>query len=158
MAYDYVAVASRRGHYVTPAAQWLPDNFHLIAQLQQIEGGVSQRYYADLPKLAERPLKDCRGSMASRAYIAHTDSVLDAELSSFLHAYQRSANYTGELWALPTTPPQENLRRMADRIAWNKVAREPHAVYSADQTTTQDLDELLATLRQRLERSFLTQL
>ncbi|MFM9899952.1 MAG: hypothetical protein ACKVOT_02990, partial [Polaromonas sp.] len=81
-AYDYIAITSRRGHYVTPAAQWLLDNFHLIeAQLQQIEDGVSQRYYADLPKLAEHPLEGLpRVYGIAWAYVAHTDSVLDPEL------------------------------------------------------------------------------
>ena len=167
-AYDYIAVTFRRGHYVTPAAQWLLDNFHLIeAQLQQIEEGVSQRYYADLPKLAEHPLEGLpRVYGIAWAYVAHTDSVLDPELfTAFLHAYQEVSELTlGELWALPTTLRVvllENLRRMADRIAWNKVAREiAHAVWdSVDRLTTRDLDELLATLKQRgLERSFLTQL
>ncbi|RZJ17517.1 MAG: hypothetical protein EOO54_16205, partial [Haliea sp.] len=46
-AYDYVALTSRSGHYVTPAAEWLLDNFHLVeAQLQQIHDGVPRRYYA----------------------------------------------------------------------------------------------------------------
>jgi cyclic beta-1,2-glucan synthetase len=167
-AYDYIAVTSRRGHYVTPAAQWLLDNFHLIeAQLQQIEEGVSQRYYADLPKLANHPLEGLpRVYGIAWAYVAHTDSVLDPELfTAFLHAYQDVSELTlGELWALPTTLRVvllENLRRMADRIAWNKVAREiAQAVWdSADRLTASDLDELLTTLKQRgLERSFLTQL
>ncbi|MBC7548346.1 MAG: hypothetical protein H7224_06855, partial [Polaromonas sp.] len=147
---------------------WLLDNFHLIeAQLQQIEEGVSQRYYAELPKLAEHPLVGLpRVYGIAWAYVAHTDSVLDAELfTAFLHAYQEVSELTlGELWALPTTLRVvllENLRRMADRIAWNKVAREvAHAVWdSADRLNARDLDELLATLKQRgLQRSFLTQL
>ncbi|MBI5907470.1 MAG: hypothetical protein HY853_02635, partial [Burkholderiales bacterium] len=29
-AYDYIALTSHSGHYVTPAAEWLLDNFHLI--------------------------------------------------------------------------------------------------------------------------------
>ena len=56
-AYDYIATLSQSGQYVTPAAEWLLDNFHLVeAQLQQIHEGVPRRYYADLPKLADKPL------------------------------------------------------------------------------------------------------
>ena len=52
-AYDYVALTSLSGHYATPAAEWLLDNFPLIeAQLQQIREGVPRRFYASLPKLA----------------------------------------------------------------------------------------------------------
>ncbi|SFC25107.1 cyclic beta-1,2-glucan synthetase [Polaromonas sp. OV174] len=167
-AYDYIALTSRSGHYVTPAAEWLLDNFHLIeAQLQQIQEGVPHRYYADLPKLADKPLAGLpRVYGIAWAYVAHTDSVLDPVLfTAFLHAYQEVSELSlGELWALPTTLRVvllENLRRMADRIAWNKVAREvAHAAWdSADVLSLQDLDALYADMQScGLERSYLTQL
>ena len=167
-AYDYIALSSRSDHYVTPAAEWLLDNFHLIeAQLQQIQDGVPHRYYADLPKLAEKPLEGLpRVYGIAWAYVAHTDSVLDPVLfTAFLHAYQEVSELNlGELWALPTTLRVvllENLRRMADRIAWSKVAREvAHAVWGAREVLkVGDLDALHAILQRRgLERSYLTQL
>ena len=81
-AYDYIAVTSLSGHYVTPAAEWLLDNFHLIeAQLQQIQEGVPHRYYADLPKLTDKPLEGLpRVYGIAWAYVAHSDSVLDPVL------------------------------------------------------------------------------
>ena len=167
-AYDYIAVTSLSGHYVTPAAEWLLDNFHLIeAQLQQIQEGVPHRYYADLPKLTDKPLEGLpRVYGIAWAYVAHSDSVLDPVLfTAFLHAYQEVSELSlGELWALPTTLRVvllENLRRMADRIAWNKVAREvAHAAWDiADSLTPQDLEELHQLMQSRgLERSYLTQL
>ncbi len=167
-AFDYISLTSRSGHYVTPAAEWLLDNFHLIeAQLQQIQEGVPRRYYADLPKLAEKPLQGLpRVYGIAWAYVAHTDSVLDPVLfTAFLHAYQEVSELKlGELWALPTTLRVvllENLRRMADRIALNKVAREvAHAVWDdVDSFTLQELDLLHGSLKnQGLERSYLTQL
>lgn len=168
LAYDYIALTSRSGHYVTPAAEWLLDNFHLVeAQLQQIEDGVPHRYYADLPKLADKPLQGLpRVYGIAWAYVAHTDSVLDPVLfTAFLHAYQEVSELNlGELWALPTTLRVvllENLRRMADRIAWNKVAREvAHAAWDkAEALSLRELDELLALMQVHgLERSYLTQL
>ena len=168
LAYDYIALTSLSGHYVTPAAEWLLDNFHLVeAQLQQIQEGVPHRYYADLPKLADKPLQGLpRVYGIAWAYVAHTDSVLDPVLfTAFLHAYQEVSELNlGELWALPTTLRVvllENLRRMADRIAWNKVAREvAHAAWDqADALSLRDLDELLALMQAHgLERSYLTQL
>ena len=167
-AYDYIALTSRSGHYVTPAADWLLDNFHLIeAQLQQIQEGVPHRYYADLPKLTEKPLQGLpRVYGIAWAYVAHTDSVLDPVLfTAFLHAYQEVDELTlGELWAFPTTLRVvllENLRRMADRIARNKVARElAHAAWDkAEELSVRDLDELHAVMqRLGLTRSYLTQL
>ena len=44
-AFDYIALTSRTGRYVSPAAEWLLDNFHLVeAQLQQIREGVTRSY------------------------------------------------------------------------------------------------------------------
>ncbi len=172
-AYDYVAMRSRSGHYVTPAAEWLLDNFHLVeAQLQQIHEGVPRRYYADLPKLADKPLEGLpRVYGIAWAYVAHTDSVLDPQLfTAFLDAYQEVNELSlGELWALPTTLRVvllENLRRVAERIAHSKVAREvAHAVWDAAADPAgaypgdDELDELLAVLRSHgVERGFLTQL
>ncbi|MES2941289.1 MAG: glucoamylase family protein [Pseudomonadota bacterium] len=176
-AYDYVAQASGSAQYVTPAAEWLLDNFHLVeAQLQQIHEGVPRLYYAHLPKLADKPLEGLpRVYGIAWAYVAHTDSVLDPHLfTAFLDAYQEVSELSlGELWALPTTLRVvllENLRRVADRIALSKVARElAHAVWdSASQAAGSpaarylsdgDLDSLATLMRQRgVERGYLTQL
>jgi cyclic beta-1,2-glucan synthetase len=167
-AFDYIALISQSGRYVSPAAEWLLDNFHLVeAQLQQIREGVPRSYYARLPKLTEAPLVGLpRVYGISWAYVAHTDSVLNSELfTAFLDAYQDVDELTlGELWALPTTLRVvllENLRRVAESIAQNKVARElAHAVWdSAETLSVGDLDALFATIRERgLEHSYCTQL
>ena len=172
-SYDYVASASQSGRYVTPAAEWLLDNFHLVeAQLHQIEEGVPRRYYADLPKLAGKPLEGLpRVYGIAWAYVAHTDSVLDPVLfTAFLHAYQEVNQLSlGELWAMPTTLRVvllENLRRVAEHIAEGKAAREAaHAVWderigpNGGSLSENELNGLLAIMRAKgLERSFLTQL
>lgn len=167
-AYDYIAVLSETRQYVTPAANWLLDNFHLVeAQLAQIYDGVPRRYYADLPKLTGEPLEGLpRVYGIAWAYTAHTDSVLAPALfTAFLHAYQEERQLTlGELWAMPTTlrvVMLENLRRVADHIALGKAAREvAHAVWDAQSTLSEDaLNMLLESMRARgLERSYLAQL
>jgi cyclic beta-1,2-glucan synthetase len=167
-AYDQVALTSSSGHYVTPAADWLLDNFHLVeAQLEQIREGVPGRYYAGLPKLAHAPLAGLpRVYGIAWAYVAHTDSVLDPEiLGAFLNAYQEVSELRlAELWALPTTLRVvllENLRRMADEIAAGKVARElAHAVGDrAASVTEEQLDLLDAQVtRVGLRRAWLAQL
>ena len=167
-AFDYVALTSRSGRYVAPAAEWLLDNFHLVeAQLQQIHEGVPRGYYARLPKLAAQPLAGLpRVYGIAWAYVAHTDSVLNNELfTAFLNAYQEVDELTlGELWALPTTlrvVQLENLRRVAETIAATKVAREvAHAAWDAAPTLSdQDLDAIHEVLLSRgLAASYLTQL
>ncbi len=167
-AYDQVALTSRSGHFVTPAAEWLLDNFHLVeAQLEQIREGVPRRYYADLPKLAAAPLAGLpRVYGIAWAYVAHTDSVLDPQtFTAFLNAYQEVSELTlAELWALPTTLRVvllENLRRMADEIAAGKIARDlAHAIGdAADYITDEHLDRFDAQMtRCGLRRAWLTQL
>jgi cyclic beta-1,2-glucan synthetase len=167
-AYDYVALTSHSGHYVTPAADWLLDNFHVVeAQLQQIREGVPRRYYADLPKLAVPPLEGLpRIYGIAWAYVAHTDSVLNPEIfSAFLNAYQEVTQLRlSELWALPTTLRVvllENLRRTADSIASSTIAREvAHGVWdSAASFSDADLDALNELMQKRgLQRAYLTQL
>ena len=168
VAYDYVALTSHGGHYATPAAEWLLDNFPLIeAQLQQIREGVPRRFYARLPKLAVLPLRGLpRVYGIAWAYVAHTDSVLNPELfTAFLNAYQSCSELRlSELWALPTTLRVvllENLRRMADDIARSKLAREvAHAVWDSWQGLDEaDLDSIDSLMRKRgVQRSYQTQL
>ena len=167
-SYDYIATVSQSGQYVTPAAEWLLDNFHLVeAQLQQIQEGLPRHYYADLPKLTGKPLEGLpRVYGIAWAYVAHTDSVLEPTLfKAFVKAYQEVNQLSlGELWALPTTLRVvllENLRRVADHIAEGKAGREAaHAVWDAQGSLPEnDLNELLQAMRSRgLERGFLTQL
>ena len=167
-AYDYIALISLCGHYVTPAAEWLLDNFPLVeAQLQQIREGVPRRYYASLPKLARAPLQGLpRVYGIAWAYVAHTDSALNPEIfTAFLNAYQSCSELRlSELWALPTTLRVvllENLRRMADEIALGKVAREvAHAIWDSVQAfSPADLDAVYALMtRHGLQRNYLTQL
>ena len=55
-AYRASATALDSGQAVTPAAEWLLDNYHLVeAQLQQIASDLPPGYYRQLPKLSEGP-------------------------------------------------------------------------------------------------------
>ncbi len=167
-AYDYIALSSLSSQYATPAAEWLLDNFPLIeAQLQEIREGVPRSYYNSLPKLANAPLQGLpRVYGIAWAYVAHTDSVLHPEVfTAFLNAYQDCAELRlSELWALPTTLRVvllENLRRMANRIARDKMAREvAHAVWdSAERLEMAELDAINALMQHHgMQASYLTQL
>lgn len=130
-AYQYVAREAQAGQEISPAAEWLFDNFHLIeAQLREIREGLPARYYRSLPVLQDAPLAGLpRIYGLAWAYVAHTDSAFDEDLLvQLLDAYQDTRELSqGELWALPTTLRVvlvENLRRLADRIASQRAARE----------------------------------
>ena len=160
-AHRYIGEQATTGYDVSPAAEWLLDNFHLIeAQLREIDDGLPRRYFRDLPVLQEEPLVGLpRVYGVAWAFVAHTDSAFDEELLvHFLKAYEEARELTlGELWALPTTLRVvliENLRRLAERVAANKAAREV-ANLCADRLEAYPpahLDAVLALLNRRSRR------
>jgi cyclic beta-1,2-glucan synthetase len=130
-AHRYIGTQAASGYDVSPAAEWLLDNFHLIeAQLLAIHDGLPRSYFRALPVLQGEPLANLpRIYGVAWAFVAHTDSAFDEDvLVSFLSAYieVRELNLS-EMWALPTTLRVvliENLRRLAERVAAHKAARE----------------------------------
>jgi cyclic beta-1,2-glucan synthetase len=126
-----IGLHATRGYDLSPAAEWLLDNFHLIeAQLQEIHEGLPRRYFRSLPLLQDAPLAGLpRVYGLAWAFVAHTDGAFDEDLLvTFLTSYQQTRDLSlGELWALPTTLRIvliESLRRLAERVATNKAARE----------------------------------
>ena len=129
-AYRASAAELERGRGITPAAEWLLDNYHLVEeQLREIRDDLPPGFYRQLPKVAEGPFVGYpRVFGLAWAYVAHTDSYFDPEtMRRFVVAYQRIQPLTiGELWAIAITLRivlVENLRRMADQITAGRVAR-----------------------------------
>ncbi|HEY3028014.1 MAG TPA: glucoamylase family protein [Pyrinomonadaceae bacterium] len=172
-AYRALAEAIRSERTISPAAEWLVDNFHIVEeQVREIREDLPKGYYYELPKLAEGELKDYPRIYAfALALIAHTDSRLDTEtLRRFINAYQKVSPLSiGELWAVPITlrlALVENLRRLATRIVSSRVERE-EADKLADRLLEMahrqpgDLVPLLAERlmkRGRIRRAFVVQL
>ena len=106
-AYRAAGQAVDAGQPITPAADWLLDNFHIVeAQLRQVHDDLPPRYYRHLPKLAEGFLAGYPRVMGlAWAYVAHTDSLLSgSQLLRFVQAYQTVQPLTiGELWAVAIT-------------------------------------------------------
>ncbi|MDP4302789.1 GH36-type glycosyl hydrolase domain-containing protein [Leptothrix discophora] len=160
LAHDFIGTQAASGHDVSPAAEWLLDNFHLIeAQLKAVHDGLPRRYFRSLPVLVDPPLAGLpRIYGVAWAHVAHTDGAFDEDLLvHFLNAYQETRPLSlRELWALPTTLRVvliENLRRLAERVATNKAAREL-ANRCCDQISQGHddsawLDPLLARLNRR---------
>ncbi|HUF81228.1 MAG TPA: glycosyl transferase, partial [Burkholderiales bacterium] len=130
-AYRTIAGAVGAGRAITPAAEWLLDNYHLVEeQIREIHDDLPPGYYRQLPKLAAGPFAGYpRVFGVAWAFVAHTDSRFDPEmLRRFVRAYQRVQPLTiGELWAVAITLRivlVENLRRGAKRIAVSRAARE----------------------------------
>ena len=130
-SYRAVAEAIREERTISPAAEWLVDNFHIVEeQLREIREDMPAHYYVELPKLESGPFQDYpRVYALTSAFVAHTDSRFDPEtLRRFVNAYQTAQPLTmGELWAVAITLRLvlvENLRRLAQRIVRRRVARE----------------------------------
>jgi cyclic beta-1,2-glucan synthetase len=115
---------AERGLDISPAGDWLLDNFYIVQEhIREIRTSLPKGYYEELPKLAT-------GSLAGypRAYevaielIAHTEGHLDLDnITLFVREYQTVTPLRmGELWAIPTMLRLglvENIRRMALRVA-----------------------------------------
>ncbi|HSF41386.1 MAG TPA: glycosyl transferase, partial [Thermoanaerobaculia bacterium] len=130
-SYRGLAAAIRSERAVTPAAEWLVDNFHLVEeQLREIREDLPPGFYRELPKLASGDLEGYpRVYAIAHQFVAHTDSLFEAEaLRRFVRAYQKLAPLTiGELWAVVISLRVvlvENLRRLAERMVRAREARE----------------------------------
>ena len=137
-AYRTLADDVHRGEFVTPAAEWILDNFHLVAsEIRGIRQNLPRGYYRELPKLASRELAGTARVYAMAVeLIRHTDSRLDrAQLMRFMNSFQSVAPLTiGELWAWPSMLKLaliENLRRLAARTLQGRVARRAADAYVA---------------------------
>ncbi len=116
---------------ITPAAEWLVDNYYLVErQVREIQSALPPGYYRQLPKLTDGPFRGYpRVFGLTWAFVAHTDSRFDSDmLCRFVSAYQTVQPLTiGELWAVAITLRivlVENLRRLADLITHSGDARQ----------------------------------
>ena len=129
--YRNMAEAVDQGSAITPAAEWLIDNYYLVErQIREIRSDLPSGYYRQLPKLATGPFeKYPRVFGLAWAFVAHTDSDFDSEmLFRFIRAYQEVQPLTiGELWAISITLRivlVENLARLASQMMGNRLARQ----------------------------------
>ena len=118
-------------HRISPAGEWLLDNFHLIEeQIGTAKRHLPRGYSRELPCLELGP-----SAGLPRVYdialetISHGDGRVDADsLSRFVAAYQSvTALKLGELWAIPIMLRLaliENLRRVGVRIAAGRTERD----------------------------------
>ena len=156
---------------ITPAAEWLIDNFHIIeGQIRDISEHLPIEFYRELPKLSDGALKDYpRVYGLSWAFVAHTDSRFDPELlTQFVRTYQNVQPLTiGELWAIAITLRVvliENLRRLSVRILSSMQARKSadrlaDELLGLSSSMTQAIAIFLQDLEvKRLKKPFLVQL
>jgi len=129
--FNRATLAVDKSRRVTPAAEWLLDNFYLIEeQIQLAHRHLPEHYSRELPRLANGP-----SAGLLRVYdivlelIAHVDAQIDADsLSAFVAAYQTLAPLKlGELWAVPIMLRLgliENLARITTGLAQGRRDRD----------------------------------
>jgi len=137
--HDLLTKAVQSDLRITPAGEWLLDNFYLIEeQIRTAKRHLPRGYSRELPRLLNGP-----SAGLPRVYdialetISHGDGRVDPEsLSRFVAAYQTvAALKLGELWAIPIMLRLaliENLRRVAAGTAAHRIDRN-RAGFWADQ-------------------------
>jgi cellobiose phosphorylase len=144
-AFNRATLAVSPSRRVTPAAEWLLDNFYLIEeQIQMARRHLPRGYSRELPRLVHGP-----SAGLPRVYdivlelIAHVDAQIDAgPLRAFIAAYQTVATLKlGELWAIPIMLRLgliENLQRITTRLT---IAREDRDLADSWVDRLQDMAE-----------------
>ncbi len=170
---DELTAAIKAGRQITPASEWLLDNFYLIEeQIRTARRHLPKDYSKELPRLSN---PDAEGN--PRVYqialeiISHGDGRVDPEsLSRFVDAYQEGASLKlGELWAIPIMLRLaliENLRRVAARVYDNRTQRDRANSWADQMTATaekspSDLILLVADMarsRQPMSSGFVAEL
>lgn len=123
-----VTALSKVNQRMTPAGEWLLDNYYLVEeQIRTARKHLPKGYNRELPQLESGPSEGLpRVYDIALENISHGDGRLDSRiLRRFVMSYQTVTPLTlGELWAIPIMLRLaliENLRRVATRVmaAWH---------------------------------------
>jgi cellobiose phosphorylase len=145
--FEQLTEAVTAGRRVTPASDWLLDNFYLIEeQIRTAKRHLPRNYSRELPRLANGPSAGFpRVWDIALETVAHGDGRVDlVGLTRFVAAYESvSPLNLGELWAIPIMLRLaliENLRRVALRIAAGRFDRDLASQWVHAMITTVDQD------------------
>jgi len=116
---------------ITPASEWLLDNFHLIEeQIRTARRHLPRGFSRELPHLINGPSANFpRVYDIALELISHVDGRIDAvHLHGFVASYQETTQLKlGELWAIPImlrVALIENLRRVANLLTEARTDRD----------------------------------
>ena len=122
-AYRANLAASTAGDLISPAAEWLLDNYLLIAEsIGQVRRDLPSRFYRQLPAVAiNGGGRKLRVMQLARLCAEHSQYAITRErVTAVTHGFQQTRPLRiGELWA---TPPAlrfvllDELARIADRV------------------------------------------
>jgi cellobiose phosphorylase len=123
---------------ISPAGEWLLDNYYLIKeQIRITQKHLPESYIRELPHLLSGPVAGCpRVYDLALELVSHGDGRLDIQgLAEFVTAYQTvSPLKLGELWAIPIMLRLaliENLRRISSRLLASQIQRDQADYWTA---------------------------
>ncbi|MDZ4063365.1 MAG: cyclic beta 1-2 glucan synthetase, partial [Coriobacteriia bacterium] len=142
--------AIRAQQAISPASEWLLDNYYLIEeQVRLVREDLPAHYGKELPSLVAGDYLDYpRIYEAIATLVSHTDSRIDEDyLLRFIDGYQDASPLTiGEVWAIPImlrVALVENLRRLSRQVVrvhqdtWLADAWADRLLIAAQDDTTQ---------------------
>jgi len=141
------------GAQITPAAEWLLDNYYVIEEaIQEVRRDFPRRFYRQLPTIAVEGQTMPRALALAWLYVAHTHSSVSQEsLTAFVQGFQKhEALKIGELWALPSFIRfvlLENLRRISSRVERSRKMRFKANEVADELVRLNDPDKGIAYLR-----------
>ena len=122
-AYSSITEALNAGRGITPAGEWLLDNYHLIEEhIRTARQHLPGSYNRELPRLVNSSSRGYpRVYDIATELISHADGRVDIEsVRAFVAAYQSVTPLRlGELWAIPIMlrlALLENLRRVSATV------------------------------------------
>lgn len=131
LVYRSLLKAAEGREIVTPAAEWLLDNFYLIEDtIKQVRRDLPKQFYQKLPDVQTAEGKCVpRMTILTFQYLEHSHcEVTEERLSAMIEGYQQVLPCRiGELWAVPSLLRfvlVEELRTLAEQIQRRNVLRE----------------------------------
>lgn len=129
---NYVSIlnATRENLIITPAAEWLLDNHHVVDEnFRHLKRDLTPKFYRQLPTvpvLGGPPVP--RALSVVWTYIACSNSEVSLKtLTEIVNGFQSAKILTiGEIWAIPALLRfvlLENLRRLSDRVEFARQRR-----------------------------------
>jgi cyclic beta-1,2-glucan synthetase len=154
--YDAIAAASRNKQLITPAAEWLLDNHHLVREnIRQVRRDLPVKFFRQLPNIAiDGGVALPRMFALAWTYIAHTDSHFEGQtLTATVSGFQQTETLLiGEIWAIPAILRFiliENLRRISDRVDRSRQMRVEANKFADFLATSGDRQDLDAVFREK---------
>jgi len=142
-----ISKAVEANRHITPAGEWLLDNFYIIEEQIRIgKRHLPKSYSKELPRLLSGPSAGLpRVYHIAQEIISHGDGFIDPQnLYRFVTSYQTvTALNLGELWAIPIMLRLaliENLRRVSVKVVSGRIERDLAATWADKMIDISDKD------------------